>query len=79
MFKFDLTLRLLIWLTQDITMIETINPYRPIASEKINTRTMPTKMSSVYANARTPASPATPIASPEANALPPVHSPAKKN
>ena len=65
------------WLnTHADIIIATISPYSPIASAKININIIPTKIPSVYAYALTPASPATPMAKPDANALIPQHRPA---
>ena len=60
-------------------IIATINPYSPIHSAKIRISTIPTKISSVYAYAFTPASPAAPIANPDASPLNPQQRPAPKN
>jgi len=60
-------------------MIEIIIPYSPIHSAKMRIRIIPTKIPSVWAKALTPASPATPIASPAARAESPQQSPAAKN
>eukprot|EP01022_Parablepharisma_sp_SALTPOND_P033328 TRINITY_DN88494_c1_g1_i1.p1 TRINITY_DN88494_c1_g1~~TRINITY_DN88494_c1_g1_i1.p1 ORF type:complete len:1103 (+),score=74.15 TRINITY_DN88494_c1_g1_i1:637-3945(+) len=70
-------------------MIATMRPYSPIASPKISIRIIPTKIALCLAFARTPASPATPIAYPAAYAqslvciaktseLRPQHSPEEK-
>ena len=61
-----------------IIMMATIKPYKPIASAKIIIKIIPTKIPSVWAYALTPASPATPIASPAAKALKPQASPAPR-
>ncbi len=47
-------------------MIATMSPYNPIASPKMSINIMPTKIALCLAFARTPASPATPIAYPAA-------------
>lgn len=60
-------------------MIEIIIPYNPIASAKIRRMIIPTKIPSVWAYALTPASPATPIASPAARDERPQQSPAPRN
>ena len=57
--------------------METMRPKRPIASAKINIKTIEIKVSLYYAYALRAASPATPIANPEANALNPQHIPEK--
>ena len=44
-----------------------MRPYNPIASAKIRVKIIPTKIPSVWAYALTPASPATPIAKPDAS------------
>ena len=49
-------------------IIAIMRPYNPIASAKIRVKIIPTKTWSVWAYALTPASPATPIANPEASA-----------
>ena len=58
--------------------METMRPKRPIASAKINIKTIEINVSDYYAYALRAASPATPIANPEANALNPQHIPAKQ-
>lgn len=55
----------------------TMRPKRPIASAKINIKTIEINVSPDYAYAFRLASPATPIAKPEANALKPQHMPEK--
>ena len=55
-----------------------INPNKAIASDKISINIIPINILSVWANARTPASPIIPIAQPAANALKPQHSPEDK-
>ena len=60
-------------------MMATIRPYSPIASAKMSTRIMLTNTLSVCAYAFTPASPATPIANPDANEEKPQANPAPRN
>ena len=57
---------------------ETINPYNPKASAKIKISIIPTKTLSCIPSARTPASPANPIASPAPKALSPQHIPEER-
>ena len=59
-------------------IIAMMRPYNPIASAKIRVRIIPTKTPSVWAYALTPASPAIPIAKPDASAENPQQIPAAK-
>ena len=60
-------------------MMAIIIPYSPIHSAKMRIRIIPTKIPSVWAKALTPASPATPMASPDARAERPQQRPAPNN
>ena len=56
-----------------------IKPYKPMASAKIITKTIPTYSLGDWPTARTPASPTIPMANPEARELNPQHNPAQNN